>query len=122
MPSNEIEENKNISIDKSIDYCFGDYGEEIISKIASILGISFTPKYNTTGVTYYGNKGRILKVVKRQRYLEVEFNVPVSEVLDLAVLTEEERIDKHMGTCRWVYKGDNLTTVLKLVEEAAEKY
>lgn len=107
---------------KSIDYYFGDYTEEIINKIGSVLGNSFNPKYNKTGVTYVGSKGRILKIVKKRENLEVEFNVPVTNVPNLIVLTEQERIEKHMGRCQWIYKGDDLSTVLKLVEEAAKKY
>lgn len=120
MTSNTEKENKNISVDKSRES--GDYGEGINSKVASLLGSSFTPKYNKTGVTYFGENGRILKVVNRQNELEIQFNVPVLEVPGLTVLTEKERIKKKMGTCQWIYKGDNLSAALKLVEEAAKKY
>jgi len=27
-----------------------------------------------------------------------------------------------MGTCQWIYKGDSVSTVLDLVEEAVKKY
>ncbi|MCY6483858.1 hypothetical protein OW763_05780 [Clostridium aestuarii] len=122
MSSNIVKENKSISADKSKDYYFEDYAEKIISQIGSILGNSFKPKYNKTGVTYNGHKGKILKVVKKRKHLEVEFNVPVTNLPGLIILNEKERIEKKMGKCQWIYKGDDISTVLKLVEEAAEKY
>jgi len=122
MNSNLEKENKYTSVYKSIDYYFGEHTEEIKNKIDLLLGSSFSPKYNKTGVTYFGGKGRILKIVKRRKYLEVEFNVPVTTVIGLLVLTEQERREKKMGTCQWIYKGDSLSTVLMLVEEAVGKY
>ncbi|MCC5910862.1 MAG: hypothetical protein JJT76_10540 [Clostridiaceae bacterium] len=107
---------------ESIDYSFGDHREEIINKIGCKLGSIFTPKYNKTGVTFVGSKGRILKVVKRKKNLEVEFNVPVTKLPGVIILNDKEAIEKKMGTCRWIYKGDNLHIVLKLVEEAKNNY
>lgn len=111
-----------INYAENLDYRFGDYGGELIEQVSSKLGNSFTPKYNKSGVTFYGTNGRILKLVNRSTMLEVEFNVPVTKVLGVSVLTDNEAIDKHMGTCRWIYRGDSLFTILELVEEAKDNY
>ncbi len=101
---------------------FGTVGIELFQRIKNILGPEFKPKYNNTGITFYGHKGRILKLVYSKTKLYIEFNVPVSRVDGLIILTDKERREKKMGTCQWIYKGDSLTTVLKLVEEALVKY
>lgn len=103
---------------KDLDYCFGGFGDEIIGKVSCILGNSFTPKYNKTGVTFYGTNGRILKLVSRVTRLEVEFNTWLAEHPEVIVLSDNEAREKKMGTCRWIYKGDNLDKVLDLVKEA----
>lgn len=95
---------------------------EIIDKVSSILGNSFTPKYNKTGVSFYGTNGRILKLVSRVTRLELEFNTWISENPEVLVLSDNKARQKNMGTCRWIYRGENLNTVLDLVKEAKNNY
>lgn len=111
------------SLDKSNDYVyFGNHSQDLVEKIQVKLGEKFKPKYNKSGVTFFGARGRILKLVNTRSYLHVEFNVPVTNVDGLTVLTREEAREKKMGTCQWIYKGDSLITVLELVDEAVGKY
>jgi len=86
---NEIEkvsdkDRKDIDIefqDKSNRYVyFGNHGQDLVEKIQVKLGSRFKPKYNKSGVTFFGPKGRILKLVNTRSFLHVEFNVPVSNV------------------------------------------
>ncbi|MDI3477787.1 MAG: hypothetical protein PWQ59_1312 [Thermoanaerobacterium sp.] len=114
---NSKNENVNLS-----HICFGNHGNELIDKVQQKLGSRFTPKYNKSGVTFFGSNGRILKLVYNKTFLHVEFNVPVSQVKGLTILTKKEAQNKKMGTCQWIYKGDSLSTVLDLVEEAVKKY
>ncbi|MEW6623952.1 MAG: PIN domain-containing protein [Bacillota bacterium] len=114
---NSMNENLNLS-----DICFGNHGVELIDKVQQKLGSRFTPKYNKSGVTFFSSNGRILKLVYAKSRLHVEFNVPVSQVNGLTVLTKKEAQNKNMGTCQWIYKGDSVSTVLDLVEEAVKKY
>lgn len=100
---------------------FGNHSQDLVEKIQDKLGAEFKPKYNKTGVTFFGRRGRILKLVNTRSYLHVEFNVPVIYVDGLMVLTKEEAREKKMGTCQWIFKGDSLMTVLKFVNEAIRK-
>lgn len=104
------------------DMRFGNYGRDFFERVRQILGSEFEPKYNKSGITFFGVKGRILKLVYSNTSLYVEFNVPVTPVRGLKILTEKEAYDKKMGTCRWIYKGDSITTVLNLIEESVRKY
>lgn len=114
---------KRKSQDKSNEYVsFDNYSQHLVEKIQAKLGAEFEPKYNKSGVTFFGPRGRILKLVNTRSYLHVEFNVPVTTVDGLTVLTREEAREKKMGTCQWIYKGDSLMTVLELVDEAVSKY
>lgn len=99
-----------------------NHGNELIDKIQDKLGIQFLPTYNLSGITFFGPKGRILKMVNNGRWLYIEFNVDVPKVDGLTILTEIEAKEKHMGTCRWIYKGNSLDQVLYLIEQALEKY
>lgn len=103
-------------------YNFLNHGNELIEIIQGKLGNKFSPTYNKSGVTFFGAKGRILKMVNNSGWLFIEFNVPVPTVADLTVLKENEAREKHMGTCRWFYKGNSLDTVLELIGAAVEKY
>ena len=105
-----------------MNYKFHNHGNELIDRIQVELGERFTPAYNQTGVTFNGYNGRILKMVKSSKWLFFEFNVPVPEVDGLTVLSEREAREKHMGTCRWFYKGNSLSTVLDLIKEAVKVY
>jgi len=114
---------KRKSQDKSNEYVsFDNHSQHLVEKIQAKLGAEFEPKYNKSGVTFFGPRGRILKLVNTRSYLHVEFNVPVTTVDGLTVLTREEAREKKMGTCQWIYKGDSLMTVLELVDEAVSKY
>ncbi|MBS4214924.1 hypothetical protein [Neobacillus rhizophilus] len=103
-------------------YRFHNHGNELIENIQKELGSRFWPEYRLSGVTFYGNKGRILKMVNSSKWLYFEFNVPVPTVDGLEVLTEKEAREKHMGSCRWVYKGNSLNSVQVLIKEALQKY
>lgn len=107
---------------KQSNMSFGTHGKELVDKVQTILGPNFEPKYNKTGVTFFGQKGRILKLVYTKERLFVEFNVPISPVPGLITLTQKEANDKKMGSCRWLYKGDSLSSVIRLIEEAIQKY
>jgi hypothetical protein len=79
----------------------------------------FMEKENKSGITFFGdNKTRLLKMVETKKGLRIEFNVPVPKVDGLQTLSEEDAKEKHMGTCRWIYTGDNVEDVKKLVKEA----
>jgi predicted nucleotidyltransferase component of viral defense system len=83
----------------------------------------FQEKENKSGVTFFGeSKTRLMKMVETKKGLRIEFNVPVSKVTGLTVLSEEEAKAKHMGTCRWIYSGNNMDDVKKLVQEAIQKF
>lgn len=104
-------------------YKFLNHGNELIVKIQDKLGSQFLPSYNYSGVTFFGpGRRRILKMVDNGRWLKFEFNVPVPSVEGLTLLTENEAREMHMGTCRWVYKGNSLDTVFCLVERAIENF
>ena len=94
---------KRKSNNTSIHYRFGDYGEEIIDRIASKLGNSLVPRYNKTGVTFFGYKGRILKIVKKQKNLEIEFNAPVTKVPGVVVLSDKEARDNYEYIYRYEF-------------------
>jgi hypothetical protein len=112
---------EKLMMDKS--YRFLNHGNELIDRIQGKIGNQFSPSFNNSGVTFFGPGGRrILKMVDNSRWLKFEFNVGVSKVEGLTILTENEARDKHMGTCRWIYKGNSLETVLSLVDEAVENY
>jgi rRNA-processing protein FCF1 len=97
--------------------------KDLLIRIQEILGPHFKPKYNKTGVTFWGPKDkRILKLVNTRNTIVVEFNSPVTIVPDLIVLTDKEARDMKMGTCRWIYKGDNAALLLDLVKEALISY
>lgn len=83
----------------------------------------FSEKENKSGYTWFGeSRTRLLKIVETKRGLRIEFNVPVSNVEGLTILTEQEAKEKHMGTCRWIYSGDDIETVALLIEEAIEGF
>ncbi|MDF2615429.1 MAG: hypothetical protein K0Q47_84 [Sedimentibacter sp.] len=83
----------------------------------------FKSKTNNSGVTFFGTEGtRAFKVVKAKKGVKLELNVPVSKVENLTILTEKEASEKHMGTCRWIYIGDDIKTIKNLIKEAVEKY
>ncbi|WCN36479.1 GIY-YIG nuclease family protein [Aneurinibacillus uraniidurans] len=103
-------------------YQFLNHSNELIDKVQTILGSGFQPQFNKTGVTFFGVKGRVLKLVSSPNKIKVEFNVPVSVVSGLTVLTETEAKAKKMGTCQWIYQGTSLDMVLKLIEEAVNNY
>ncbi|WP_077618363.1 hypothetical protein [Bacillus sinesaloumensis] len=103
-------------------YRFLNHGNELIDSIQRKIGQQFLPTYNQTGVTFFGPKGRILKMVNNSRWIYFEFNVAVPPSEGLIIFSESEAREKHMGTCRWVYKGNSLDQVYKLVEEALENY
>ena len=103
-------------------YRFLNHGNELIDKVQTKIGNQFSPTYNQSGVTFFGPKGRILKMVTNSRRLYFEFNVDVPRVEGLEVLTETEAKEKHMGSCRWIYKGNSLDQVFYLIECAVEKY
>lgn len=50
-----------------IVYNFGHYNEEIVDKINLILGNDYIPYYRKTGITYYFNNRRIIKIVKKSK-------------------------------------------------------
>lgn len=101
-----------------IVYNFGDYNEEIVDKINLILVNDYIPYYRKTGITFYYNSKRIFKLVKKQKRLEIEFNVQVSSQENVEVLTDESARNKKMGTCRWIYRGENLpVNLLKEVKD-----
>lgn len=110
----------NLSMDYK--YKFQNHGNELIEWVQEALGDRFHPEPCLTGVTFYGNKGRILKMVHKSKWLYFEFNVPVPAVDQLTIYSEKEAREKHMGTCRWLYKGDSLTTVFDLIGEAVQRY
>jgi hypothetical protein len=111
----ESKENKNRKI---TNYRFYNYGEELVEKVLAVLGPDFIPEYNKTGVTFFRGLSRILKIVNAVNVLKFEFNVPVTKVAGLTVLTKEEAKVKKMGTCQWIYQGESLDTAMKLVQEA----
>lgn len=104
------------------NYQFYHYGEDLVDTVLALLGPDFGPIYNKSGVTIYGGVNRILKLVNAVNYLKIEFNVPVTRVDGLTVLTKEEAKAKTMGTCQWIYKGESLDTAMNLVKEAKEKF
>jgi hypothetical protein len=114
------DESKEAKVNNDIDYKFGDYNEELINKVAAALGDSFIPYFRKTGVTFFGSMGRILKIVKKHKILEIEFNVPVSNAPDVEILTEKQAREKKMGTCRWIYRGESLPE--DLLREAKTNY
>lgn len=114
---------KNVINNQNIvSYKFYDYGEELVDKVLVLLGSGFHPKCNKTGITFYRGEKRILKLVNLMNAIKVEFNVPVTKVEELTILTKEEAKEKKMGTCQWIYKGTSLDTVMILIEEAKEVY
>lgn len=117
----KVDKSKPLEIKNNTSYDFGDYNESLVKQISFILGDYFTPHYRKSGVTFFGENGkRILKMVKKQKCIEIEFNVPVTEIYGLKVLSVNEAKEKKMGTCRWIYKGDSVPS--NLVEEARRKF
>lgn len=108
-------ENRNIT-----NYRFYNYREELVEKVQAVLGPSFLPEYNRTGVTFFEGLNRILKLVNAVNLLKIEFNVPVTKVEGLTVLTKEEAKANKMGTCQWIYQGKSLDTAMNLVQEAKD--
>jgi hypothetical protein len=104
------------------NYKFMNHGNELIEKIQSKIGVQFIPAYRQSGVTFFGPKGRILKMVDNGSWLYFEFNVAVPSIDGLRTYTDKEAKDKHLGTCRWIYKGRSLDDVNRLVEYALENY
>jgi hypothetical protein len=83
----------------------------------------FKKKENNSGITFFGTEGtRAFKVIQAKKGVKLELNVPVTNVEGLIILSEKEATEKHMGTCRWIYIGDNLDTIKELIKEAVEKY
>ncbi|GEM_PF-6574757 len=83
----------------------------------------FKEKENNSGITFFGTEGtRTFKFIETKKGFKIELNVAVSEVDGLTSLTEKEASDKHMGTCRWIYIGDNTATAVKLIDEAIKKF
>jgi len=88
-------------------------------------------KYNKAGSglsvfdTGGGRGTRLLKVVNSKKGLRVEFNVASVEdrlskvpTGERTIYGEKEAKDKHMGTCRWIYTGSDLTVLKELVSIA----
>lgn len=81
-----------------------------------------------SGVSIFDNGGgrgtRLLKVVKSQKGLRVEFNVNVDSKLkdvpasEKIVYSDKEAKDKHMGTCQWIYAGNDLNVLKELIQIA----
>jgi hypothetical protein len=93
----------------------------LVEKVQAILGSDFIPDPINTGVIFYHGLNRILKPVIQVNHLKVEFNVSITNVEGLIVLTKEEARAKKMGTFR-IYQGKSLDTEMKLVQEAKEVY
>lgn len=110
-----INENKVV---RSVD----NYFTTVVNIAKDILGIGFSPKENLSGITFWGSKGRIIKVVKTMKSATVEFNVPVVKVPGLIILSDKEARGKSMGTCRWIYKGTDLDIIEKLIRESLNNY
>lgn len=79
----------------------------------------------TSGLSIFDNGGgrgtRLLKVVESKKGLRVEFNVDVEKVLkekapnDNITFTEKQAKEKHMGTCRWIYTGNDINVLKQLI-------
>jgi hypothetical protein len=102
------------------NYRFYNHREELVEKVQAVLGPDFQPEYRKTGVTFFHGLSRDLKLVNAVNVLKIEFNVPVTKVDGLTVLTKEEAKAKKMGTCQWIYEGKSLDTAMKLVQEAKD--
>lgn len=97
--------------------------EEIRKMVNEFNGTKFEEVKNTSGSSFFGPvKTRLLKVVKTKSGYKIEFNFEVGPDENLRVLTPEEAKAKHMGTARWIYYGNDINVIRKLVRQALEKF
>lgn len=123
QPAEETEIKNEDSEIKSDKVETPDVSNEIKNEIERIIiNHKFQAKSNGSGVTYFGESGRILKVIDSKKGLKIEFNSAISQMDGVTILTENEASEKHMGTCRWIYVGNDINIIAGLIEECIENY
>ena len=90
--------------------------------IISDLLRNFEGRTNNSGITYFGTTGRIAKVSDSKNGMKIEFNSEVSPMDGVVTLTANEASEKHMGSCRWIYTGNDINIMTGLIEECIANY
>ncbi|MBZ4649238.1 hypothetical protein [Thermosipho sp. (in: thermotogales)] len=111
------------NIENGGEKVYNEVLEKILKLIDNSEDIKFIEVKNKSGSSIFdSNKIRLLKVVKTKSGYKIEFNVHVSSVEGMKILTDEEAKEKHMGTAKWIYSGNDFKVIEKLVLEAIENY
>lgn len=89
-------------------------------------GLSVVPSEGQTGTSFFHGKQRLCKVLKTKRGLRIEINVPLpKEIASLEALQEIEKetaYNKHYGTVRHIYRGDDLKEINMIMMAAVEEF
>lgn len=92
-------------------------------KIDDLLNNEIEERKNNSGITYFNkNGGRVFKILNSKKGFKIEFNFPVTNTEGLITFTEIEASEKHMGTCRWIYIGNDINKARNLIKECISNY
>ena len=105
--------------------------ESAVKKVEKLVeGTMFIPQQNTTGVTFFEGKQRLVKIVKTKKGLKMEINLEMSKTLvnkyekdlKLTIITPAYAKQKHLGTMKYLFKDINEAEVEKIVSDLLKNY
>lgn len=79
-----------------------------------------------TGITFFRGKDRLCKILKTKSHLRIEINVElpeeISSISGMEYISPERAYEKHLGTMRHIYRGNDIKEIKKIMLAAVNVF